>query len=251
MNQYPAEFHIIHLPFNISLTSFILEHSLYIFFHNIDFLLGLNLSSYKTTLSLVLIIFILPSFYLAFNLCIFHNESEVWRLDLPWNEHVFWQETSLVMLYLLGRGPDVPHLCKPQFSLFCKWWLTRFLIVKSFISLFPINKQSVGWFMSPSDYNVLQQLFAEWFYYSLMFHAQSIITLVVQAEIEFSSLAFILPLFPGFLYKEELLVPLFLSLPLSPFWDSCWTTMSQRAPTQNLASALAAGSRRRNADAWR
>lgn len=36
--------------------------------------------------------------------------------------------------------------------------------------------------MSPSDYNVLQQLFAEWFYYSLMFHAQSIITLVVQAE---------------------------------------------------------------------
>ena len=27
--------------------------------------------------------------------------------------------------------------------------------------------------------------------------------------------------------------------------------MSQRAPTQNLASALAAGSRRRNADAWK
>lgn len=36
--------------------------------------------------------------------------------------------------------------------------------------------------MSPSDYNVLQQHFAEWVYYSLMFHAQPIITLVLQAE---------------------------------------------------------------------
>lgn len=36
--------------------------------------------------------------------------------------------------------------------------------------------------MSPSDYNILQQHFTEWFYYPLMFHAQSIITLVVQAE---------------------------------------------------------------------
>ena len=71
---------------------------------------------------------------------------------------------------------------------------------------------------------------------------------------EFSSLAFILPLFPGFLCKEELLVPRPLSLSLSlllHFWDSCWTTMSQCAPTQNLASALAAGSRGRNADAWK
>lgn len=101
--------------------------------------------------------------------------------------------------------------------------------------------------MSPSDSNVLQQHFTEWFYYPLMFLAQFIITLVVQAEWVFNSSIYFT--FITWLYLQRIAFGFPSSLSSSLyFWDSLWTNVLQHAPTQNLASALVTGGRGRNAD---